>query len=1303
MANNTRDVKLRLGVETTGEDEIDSLSQSIRQLAKEGGDAAPEFQALVEKVDQLAQQADAVRVLENLSREVDQLAQQQVAAKTAVEGLVTELNDLKVTTQAAASEQRSAKRALDDAVGGYKAVNDELRILRATYDENGKRAENYKAEVLRLTQAKIEQRKAVDEARAAYQQTNSQLAEAERAEARLQKQVSASAAELEKVDATLRERSNGFVAAQQELEKFGIASQTVAGAQVELVQQLNRVGKEAEALAQKGREAATYIKVWGDALDQVGRQAAEAEAKSRAAAQGISAAFENVGAKSAAQLRVEIQRVRDSMETLRTQAGLTSGELQAALGAGNNKLKELQRELREATNSLTLADRAADLLQNSLGQIAAGNLIADGIASIVERVKDMGRQFLQANLEIDRLNRTMMQITGSTQGAAEKIAFLRETANLAGIAVGDITDSFIRFQASAQASGLAAAEVDAIFRAVTVAGSKMGMTSDRVALALDALGQIASKGTVSMEELRQQLGDSLPGALAVSAKGLGLTTAELTKLVESGQLTATQFFPAFRRGLEETFGSSSKQVEGLFQAFQRLRNEFRELYQQAADSSAFKALTATLDFLATNFKTISTAVIGFGQALVAIKVAQFVASLAAASGATTKLASDTAAATVSTVANTAATVANTAAKNANATATTAMSAAAAGGSAVFGALRGSVTLVTGALGALATAGRTALAFIGGLPGVLAIVALNARDLGTAIGETAARWAGYGKVVDEVERKLQEQAAADKRRAEEKAAADAKVLQAAQRQTLALEDQSKRTAALQEVSEKAVNTAKTQADLLTRTAALRGEESTKLEAARNATLKVLEATEKESAARAAALTSLQAELRAKQLLIELNPSLGKEYKDNVQKLAELVEKRKEEKAQVDASIQSLRAEAAERRIAVESNGDLTESLDKYRDAAELNKKVIAQLRELQKSGVDVSAQLSKAEQDYATNVGLANKALEQRIQKMQLKNDADRIERDLAVTGLRTKLEQLKSEEALATANGNAFLATQKKIEQKQVEIEIIKATTEAQIKEAEGSIAVANAKLRELEASKDLDPIKRAQLQNQIKENELRIANAKAQLQSVGALEAEIKTLRLGSAARNEHAAAISDETAALERLNEEREREISAQEKAIQLSEREDALRRKRLNIDKEGFSLNTNGQRIEQFVANRRSVFEQAKSAGLDDATALRIAEQFIGERGDKQGLGGAQPGIPWEVVVQEAINNAVLEMARKNSQSQGQGGTGGSAGSSGGRTITINLNGTRREVNVASDADAAALESIFRDLESAARRPA
>ena len=45
-----------------------------------------------------------------------------------------------------------------------------------------------------------------------------------------------------------------------------------------------------------------------------------------------------------------------------------------------------------------------------------------------------------------------------------------------------------------------------------------------------------------MEELRQQLGEALPTALGATALGMGRTTAELTKLIESGSVS----FPSLR-------------------------------------------------------------------------------------------------------------------------------------------------------------------------------------------------------------------------------------------------------------------------------------------------------------------------------------------------------------------------------------------------------------------------------------------------------------------------------------------------------------------------------------------------------------------------------------------------------------------------------------------------------------------------------------------------------------------------------------------------------------------------------------
>lgn len=1246
MANNTRDVKLRLGVETTGEDEIDNLAQSIQRLAKEGGDAAPEFQALVEKVDQLAQQAAAVRVLENLSREVDQLAQQQVAAKTAVEGLVAQLNDLSAATQSAASKQRSAKSALDEAVGSYTKLKDELSILRATYDENGKRADNYKSEIKRLTEAKIEQRKAVDEARAAYQQAASELSKAEQAEAKLQKQVNASAAALEKVDAALRERGNGFVAAQQELEKYGIASQTVAGAQVELVQKLNRVGAEAEALAKKGREAATYIKVWGDALDQIGRQAAEAEAKSRAAAQGISAAFESVGAKSAAELRAEIQRVRDSMDVLRTQAGLTGGELQAAMNAGNARIKELQRELRGATNQLTAADQAAELFKNSLGQIAAGNLIADAIGAIVERVKEMGRQFVAAIAQLDTFRRALDAIYKDSDITARQLDFLRKTAESAGVSVGGISDSFIKFSASMKGANIPLNESNALFEAVTRAAGTLGLGAQRTSLALDALSQIASKGTVSMEELRQQLGDSLPGALTLTAKGLNLTDAELVKLVESGNLAARDFIPAFTKALGDLRG----ETVGLVPTWERFKNLLVLSAQNAGDAGWITILTGALKILGG---TISAVVLGLNTLFESLMSAGRAAIV------------------------------------------------------FFEALRGNGSQAMQWFQeetekSIARLTQQAQAFNNMLnPAQQASAAI------VGVGN-AARTAALGS--DDLTRSQKAQAVAAALAGDASLGVAEKYVRLSTDIQSLLADQEKETESLNKIAK----ARKEEGDTLIQLAKLRGDEQGVLIATRIAAEEFAKAQAAANASQQEEVRLLEQQLQAKVQSLEAR-NLNQEAIDKeTEALRQKLQAQKAEAEQSAAAAAASNQAVAAAKIAVQVYQDNSTKVKEYTDRVAELKLRLKELEEQQVRGRPADEQLIETRKKLAEATRLQKDAQEDYIKNLRLEYQEKSLSLQVNQSAKNSEAELYAAKAESAKRSGDLSMATYYETEAKRAKIEADKLAIEIKKVELELDRIVLQEKLKSLDTNDAMYQQQKREIELKLRVNDLKSAEINAAQELLRIKESELSTrnnvsntLVRETAQRNANAGSISTEIAALERLNEQREREISAQEKAIQLSEREDALRRKRLNIDKEGFSLNTNGQRVEQFIANRRSVFEQAKSAGLDDATALRIAEQFIGEIGNKQGLNGTQPGIPWEVAVQEAINNAVLEIARKNNQNQnqnqGQGGAGGSSGSVSGRTITINLNGTRREVNVASDADAAALESILRDLESAARRTA
>ena len=95
---------------------------------------------------------------------------------------------------------------------------------------------------------------------------------------------------------------------------------------------------------------------------------------------------------------------------------------------------------------------------------------------------------------------------------------------------------------------------------------------------------VGVKGKVSMEELRGQLGERLTPAMAIAAKSMGVTTAELEKMVESG-ISAEAFLPKFGAAMEEAFaGAESAQA-----SVNRLKNQFDELLLKFGEEGGINA------------------------------------------------------------------------------------------------------------------------------------------------------------------------------------------------------------------------------------------------------------------------------------------------------------------------------------------------------------------------------------------------------------------------------------------------------------------------------------------------------------------------------------------------------------------------------------------------------------------------------------------------------------------------------------------------------------------------------------------
>ena len=177
------------------------------------------------------------------------------------------------------------------------------------------------------------------------------------------------------------------------------------------------------------------------------------------------------------------------------------------------------------------------------------------ISGIVSGLKSLATEAIQAASNMERLRAQFTALQGAGQGAVT-LANLFTTAQRLGVEFGTLANAYRQFTAATQGTALEGGRGARVFEQIVTGMTAMGASTEQIGRALTGLQQIISKGTVSQEELRGQIGDALPGALNIAARAFGVTTQELNKMIEKGQ-ESTQFVVAFANQVEREFGGKA--------------------------------------------------------------------------------------------------------------------------------------------------------------------------------------------------------------------------------------------------------------------------------------------------------------------------------------------------------------------------------------------------------------------------------------------------------------------------------------------------------------------------------------------------------------------------------------------------------------------------------------------------------------------------------------------------------------------------------------------------------------------------
>lgn len=1254
-------VRYTISAKDDGLPGVKNLVEGLTDAATESAGLKDAAVKVAAELRNVGQQQAAIDKLRELGAEGRTLGTQLNQATAELERLAAAKADAASRSQALVDAERQAAAEVEAARQPLQAMQQALKDLRAGSEQATRGTDEYKASVAQAQSAIAELRGQLQEKQTALSQAQAATKAAATEERALGSEYGAALSAARKASEAVGEHRKAMDSARDAARALGIDTGNLASenerlktAAQDAQKGLDGLASGAEKVRQRQADADAVLKEFQADLRKLTTEGPHAPA-------GLEEAFKRLGLNGVKRAETAIHELQVALAQVRNSPDVLGKDKEAAVAAFNRRLAELKAEAAGAAASTDRLAQSTDSAKTAIAS-AAHKAVAWTTALVgLNQLKSLVGDVIATGSAFENLETRLGNLLGGTEAATEAMGMIKDLATTTPFAVSDMAESFIKLTAF----GLQPTERQ--MRALADVAANLGGGTEVLTGVTLALGQAWTKGKLQGEEILQLAERGVPVWDALAA-ATGRSVAELQEMSSEGKLGRDVISALIDELGRMNEGASDELMKTFAGAVSNAKDALEEFFNMIAESGALDWLTEKLRELLAEFdrmketgelqeraKEIADGFIAVAETAEVV-VRTLIAMAPAIEMAVTAWLGFKAINIATTL-------------YAAATAMTTMAAGA-------GAAATGMSTAAVATTALSVAIKRLLAATG--VGLLLV----------AIGEVGVRLLGVGeeakKAGDDVEEGLGRAEAASRKAGEAARAAAADQARLAKEATAAAEARAK--------------------------------------AAKDAAEKEVKAAEAVAATRKADAAVALQELETKKLLAEQSKEMAKALGDETGAIQARVTTMEIDIEISEAKIQALRVEA-ENTIAV-AQAKLAEA----RASSELDAAKVAELEgsirlaegrlkeaDAMERGIDVqrerlnqakkSAQLDKEAADAARALTIARQG-----------------EAQAAIASLQTEKELARQAEEMARLMGDEMGVREAKIQQLQIEIKIINAKADASRIEAEGSIEVAQAKLAELKASNDLTPVKEAEINAAIKLGQAKIREAEAIRESAGLVEKKIELLRngvnaadkfggalenagrRGKSAMGELRQSISDVIASAEQLNDlmqeeglrgenylrERNKRVGSKEAA--------AEERKRLGIDREGFSVDDRGNRIAMGgdLNTLTGIENFLKSTGLSEQIAMSIAREFSDGKGNIPYF--SNPGQ--KRYGGDTISMALMRASERHRYGTGTG-QGGAAPISAGKNYTIKLDGgkgRRSKHDFSSEEDA---ESAIRAIERAAGR--
>jgi tape measure domain-containing protein len=202
----------------------------------------------------------------------------------------------------------------------------------------------------------------------------------------------------------------------------------------------------------------------------------------------------------------------------------------------------------QLTGATQQVNQLGNAARNTSQRLRAIQVVMAGIAT--GAAYQFAKGIVQAAASLQSTQLRLAAVTGSMSKANEVFSALNAKFGPAGLDVGILTDGFVRLAASGLSLDKTRETIDALANATAAFGGD----SQQLQRAVIGISQVVGKGTLQMEELRQQIGEAVPVAIKLMATEAGVSVAKFTQMVSKGMIDSETAVRLFTEGSKKAFG-----------------------------------------------------------------------------------------------------------------------------------------------------------------------------------------------------------------------------------------------------------------------------------------------------------------------------------------------------------------------------------------------------------------------------------------------------------------------------------------------------------------------------------------------------------------------------------------------------------------------------------------------------------------------------------------------------------------------------------------------------------------------------